>query len=294
MTALYLIDGSFELFRCYYGAPRARLDDGREVGAVRGLFETLASLLREEDLVYTAMAFDEVEALQARSSEDTENIHAQYDLAVETGLALGIDTWVMAGYSADDAIASAAHHFGRAPELGRIVICSTDNDFAQCVRGDRVILLNRIRKVRSGEAEVAAKFGVPPQRIPEYLALVGDKSDGIPGIPGFGPRTAAAVIRRFGAMEEIPVDVAEWDVEVRGKERLAATFRERRSEALAYRDASIKRLDAPLPGSLEEAALPRRPPPERRGPGRRCRGPGSPEPDRPLPRLKRGSGPVQS
>ncbi len=252
MAALYLIDGSFELFRCYYGAPRARLDDGREVGAVRGLFETLASLLREEDLVYTAMAFDEVEALQARSSEDTENIHAQYPLAVETGLALGIDTWVMSGYSADDAIASAAHHFGRAAELSRIVICSTDNDFAQCVRGDRVVLLNRIRKVCSGEAEVERKFGVPPARIPEYLALVGDKSDGIPGIPGFGPRTAAAVIRRFGAMEEIPVDVDEWDVEVRGRERLAATFRERRAEAIAYRDASIKRLDAPLPGSLEE------------------------------------------
>ena len=252
MTALYLIDGSFELFRCYYGSPRARLDDGREVGAVRGLFQTLASLLREEDLAYTAMAFDDVEALQAREPADTENIHAQYPLAVETGQALGIDTWVMSGYSADDAIASAAHHFGPAPELSRIVICSTDNDFAQCVRGERVILLDRIRKVRAGEAEVAAKFGVPPRRIPEYLALVGDKSDGIPGIPGFGPRSAAAVIRRFGAMEEIPMDAAEWDVEVRGRERLAATFRERRAEAIGYRDASIKRLDAPLPGSLEE------------------------------------------
>jgi 5'-3' exonuclease len=219
---------------------------------VRGLFQTLASLLREEGLVYTAMAFDDVAALEAREQQDTDNIQSQYPLAVEVGYALGIDAWVMSDFSADDAIASAAHRYSSEAELSQIVICSSDNDFAQCVRGERIVVWNRIRKERMGEAGVLRKFGVPPERIPEYLALVGDKSDGIPGIPGFGPKASSAVIRRYGPMEEIPMDVGDWDVEIRGKERLAATLRERRAEAIGYRDASIKSVEAPLPDSLED------------------------------------------
>ena len=253
MAALYLIDGSFELFRCYFGAPKAQTADGREVGALRTLFSATASLLRDEGLTHVAMAFDEKQVLEAREPEDTANIQAQYDLAHEVGCALGIAVWSMEGFSCDDALATAAHRFAEFAELDRVVICSSDNDFAQCVRGERVVLYNRIQRKLIDEAGVLAKFGVPPERIPAWLALVGDKSDGIPGIPGFGPKAAAAVLRRFGRMEDIPLEPEAWaDLGVRGATKLAATFAERRVEALAYRDQGIKRLDAPVATDLEE------------------------------------------
>lgn len=253
MTALYLIDGSFELFRCFFGAPRAQRSDGAEIGAVRTLFGTTLALLREDALTHVAVAFDDVNLLEAREPEDTALIHAQYDLARDVFGALGVTVWTMSGFSADDALATSAHRFDTDPSLDRIVICSSDNDFAQCVRGERVVLYNRIRRVMLDEAAVLQKFGVPPERIPAWLALVGDKSDGIPGIPGFGPKAAAAVLRRFGRMEDIPLDVSAWeDLEVRGSAKLAATFVERRAEAIGYRDQGIKRLDAPLPETLDE------------------------------------------
>ncbi len=253
MASLYLIDGSFELFRCFFGAPRSQRSDGGEVGAVRTLFGTTLTLLREEALTHVAVAFDDVSLLEAREPEDTELIRAQYDLARDVFHALGVTVWTMSGFSADDALATSAHRFVTEPSLERIVICSSDNDFAQCVRGERVLLYNRIKRVMLDEAAVLEKFGVPPERIPAWLALVGDKSDGIPGIPGFGPKAAAAVLRRFGRMEDIPQDVAGWaDVDVRGSARLAATFIERRAEAIGYRDQGIKRLDAPVSEDLDE------------------------------------------
>lgn len=253
MPALYLIDGSFELFRCFFGAPRAQRSDGGEVGAVRTLLGTTLALLREEALTHVAVAFDEVDLLEARQPEDTELIHAQYDLARDVFAALGVTVWTMSGFSADDALATTAHRFESEPSLERIVICSGDNDFAQCVRGERVVLYNRIKRVVLNEAAVLEKFGVPPESIPGWLALVGDKSDGIPGIAGFGPKAAAAVLRRWGRMEDIPMEAGAWEeLEVRGKAKLAATFIERRQEAIGYRDQGIKRLDAPLPESLED------------------------------------------
>ena len=253
MPGLYLIDGSFELFRCYYGAPKAQLDSGEEVAAVRTLFRSLAALLRQPELTHAAIAFDDVGLLVAREESDTVLIQSQYDAALETARALGIALWQMSQYQADDAIATAAHRFGADPLLDEIVICSSDNDFAQCVRGERVILLNRIKRERTGEAGVVAKFGVGPGFIPEYLSLVGDPSDGIPGISGFGPKSAAAAIRRFGRLEDFPEDPAEWEsLEVRGRQKLALTFAARRAEALDYRDRSIKCIDVPLPESLDD------------------------------------------
>lgn len=253
MAALYLIDGSFELFRCFFGAPRAQRADGAEVGAVRTLFGTTLALLREEALTHVAVAFDDVALLEAREPEDTALVQAQYDLARNVFSALGVTVWTMSGFSADDALATSAHRFDTDPSLDRIVICSSDNDFAQCVRGERIVLYNRIRRVMLDEAAVLEKFGVPPERIPAWLALVGDKSDGIPGIPGFGPKATAAVLRRFGRMEDIPLELSAWaDLDVRGAAKLAATFIERRDEAIGYRDQGIKRLDAPLNETLDE------------------------------------------
>ncbi|HCL30324.1 MAG TPA: flap endonuclease [Candidatus Latescibacteria bacterium] len=253
MASLYLIDGSFELFRCFFGAPRAQRSDGAEVGAVRTLFGTTLTLLREEALTHVAVAFDDVDLLEAREPEDTELIHAQYDLARDVFAALGVTVWTMSGFSADDALATSAHRFDSEPSLDHIVICSSDNDFAQCVRGERILLYNRIKRLMMNEAGVLEKFGVPPELIPSWLALVGDKSDGIPGIPGFGPKATATVLRRFGRMEDIPLEAAAWEqLDVRGKAKLATTFIERRAEAIGYRDQGIKRLDAPVTESLAE------------------------------------------
>ena len=174
-----------------------------------------------------AIAFDDVMSLQARDPEDTALIHSQYDLALDVARALAIPLWPMAHYQADDAIATAAHRFYSEATLDEIVICSSDNDFAQCVRGERVVLLNRIKAERTDEAGVVAKFGVSPERIPEFLGLVGDPSDGIPGIEGFGRKSAAAVIDRFGRLENFPADPADWDVKVRSVQKLAQTFGER-------------------------------------------------------------------
>ena len=252
MAGLYLIDGSFELFRCYYGAPKAQLDSGEEVAAVRTLFRSLAALLRQPEVTHAAIAFDDVSLLVAREESDTVLIQSQYETALETARALGVTLWQMSEYQADDAIATAAHRFGSDPVLDEIVICSSDNDFAQCVRGERVVLLNRIKRERTDEAGVVARFGVGPGFIPEYLSLVGDPSDGIPGIAGFGPKSAGAAIRRFGRLEDFPQDPAEWEsLEVRGRQKLARTFAARRAEALDYRDRSIKSIDVPLPENLD-------------------------------------------
>jgi 5'-3' exonuclease len=253
MASLYVIDGSFELFRCFFGAPRAQRSDGAEIGAVRTLFGSTLSLLREEALTHAAVAFDDVALLEAREAEDTALVQAQYDLARDVFAALGVTVWTMSGFSADDALATAAHRFFADASLENIVLCSSDNDFAQCVRGERVLLYNRIRRVMLNEAGVLEKFGVPPERIPGWLALVGDKSDGIPGIPGFGPKAAATVLRQFGRMENIPLQIEAWaELDLRGSTKLAATFIERRAEAIGYRDQGIKRLDAPITESLEE------------------------------------------
>lgn len=253
MATLYLIDGSFELFRCFFGAPRAQRPDGLEIGAVRTLFGSTLTLLREPGLTHVAVAFDEVGLLEAREPEDTALIQSQYDLARDVFQALGVPVWTMQGFSADDALATAAHHFHADTSLQRIVICSSDNDFAQCVRNDRIVLYNRIKRVVLNEAGVLEKFGVPPERIPAWLALVGDKSDGIPGIPGFGPKATSAVLRRFGRMEDIPIEPEAWaDLDIRGAAKLAATFAERRQEALQYRDQGIKRLNAPVTLTLAE------------------------------------------
>jgi 5'-3' exonuclease len=251
---VHLIDGTFELFRCFHGAPRATDGDGREVGAVRGILYTFTSLLRQPDVTHVAVAFDQMAGRLRKDGLNSDNalIGSQYMPAADATRALGMTLWPMHRYQADDALASGTALYKNAPGVEQVVICSTDKDVAQCVDGDRVILLDRIRKRFANEQGVIEKFGVGPALIPELLGLVGDPADGLPGVPGFGPKTAATLLNRYGRIEEIPDDHRQWQVKVRGPERLAASLNARRREALMVRNLAILRTDLPIPDSIDD------------------------------------------
>lgn len=257
---VHLIDGTFELFRAHYGAPSARSPDGREVGATRGLLRSLAALLREPDCTHVAVAFDRViesfrnELFTGYKTGDgiDPDLLAQFPLAERAAAALGVVVWPMVEFEADDALATAAARWADAPDVDTVLICSPDKDLAQCVRGDRVVTFDRIRRRLVDEAAVVAKFGVGPASIPDWLALVGDKADGIPGIPRWGAKSAAAVLARYRHIDAIPDDPAAWDVQVRGAGALAASLRAHRDEAALYRTLATLRTDVPLSESLAD------------------------------------------
>ena len=257
---VHLVDGTYELFRAFYGAPPAQDAEGRPVGALRALVSTLLSLLREPEVSHVACAFDHViESFRNelfagyKTGEGIEpDLLAQFHPAEAAVRDLGVVAWPMIELEADDALATAAARFRDAPGVDQVVICSPDKDLAQCVSGTRVICRDRQRRSDRDERGVVARFGVPPPSIPDWLALVGDSADGIPGIPGFGEKTAAAVLARHGRVEAIPDDPREWDVEVRGRDRLAAALRERREDALLYRRLATLRTDAPLAEGLSD------------------------------------------
>ncbi|HWV38102.1 MAG TPA: 5'-3' exonuclease H3TH domain-containing protein [Vulgatibacter sp.] len=255
---VHLIDGTYELFRAHFGAPPARAPDGMEVGAARGLLRSLAMLVRQEGVTHVAVAFDHViESFRNElfdgyktSAGVPEELLAQFGLAEEASRALGIVTWPMVEVEADDAIATAAARFRDDPRVERIFLGSPDKDLAQCVEGDRVVLWDRRRDLVLDEAAVVEKFGVSPASIPDWLALVGDTADGIPGLPQWGAKTSAAVLARWRRLEEIPADPAAWEVKVRGASSLAETLRTRFDDALLYRRLATLRTDVPLAESL--------------------------------------------
>jgi 5'-3' exonuclease len=248
-VSLYLVDGTFELFRCFHGAPRHRIG-GQEVGAVRGLLWTLVSLLRTPDLTHVALAFDRMPRPRPGDAGADALIRGQASLAADVVRALGIVFWPAVRWQADDLLATGAARY--AAEVDRLVLCSTDKDLSQCVRGQRVVLLDRIRKRETDEDGVRERFGVAPAQMPDWFALVGDPSDGLAGLPGWGPKAAGAVLTAHGRVEDIPLDPARWGVTLRGAERLAAVLAERRDEAILYRDLSILRTDLPLPQTLAD------------------------------------------
>jgi len=256
VTALYLVDGTFELFRCFHGAPRARVD-GAEVGALRGLLWTLVKLLRREDLTHVAVAFDRMAPPAKKDGSPDSLLRSQNRPAAEIVRALGVTLWPMSrGFQADDALATGAAMYGDL--VDRTIICTRDKDLLQCVVGERVVVLDRGAGKVSDEAEVVRRFGIRPAQIPAYHALVGDPSDGLGGLPGWGPKSAAAVLARYGTIEDVPD--GDWDVPVRGSARLAATLVERRLEAILARNLSRLRTDVPLPHTIADLA--RRPPDE--------------------------------
>ena len=251
---LHLVDATFELFRAYYSRPAETGPDGRPVNAVRGLIDSMLSLLREPDVSHVAAATDYViESWRNdvypgyKSSLGLDPLLlAQFRDAERALRALGITTWPMVEDEADDGLAAAVARFAGAPGVEQVVICSVDKDLAQCVDGARIVLRDRMRNITYDEPKVLEKFGVAPVSIPDYLALVGDSSDGYPGLPGWGAKSAAAVLRRWVHLEDIPDAAAEWDVPVRGAATLAATLRDHRAEAALYRRLAILNADADI------------------------------------------------
>jgi 5'-3' exonuclease len=256
---VHVVDGTYELFRAYFGAPPARARDGAEVGATRGLVRSLAALLREDGVTHVAIAFDHViESFRNRifpgykTGEGVPaDLLAQFPLAEDAARALGLVVWPMVEFECDDALATAAARFGDAPGVEQVVICTPDKDLAQCVRGSRVVGFDRMRRRLLDEDGVHAKFGVGPSSIPDWLALVGDTADGIPGVPRWGEKSASVVLARYVHLEGIPESEAAWEVKVRGSAALATSLREHRHDAELYRRLATLRTDVPLAEDLE-------------------------------------------
>ncbi len=256
---LYLIDGTYELFRAHFGAPPRSAPDGRPIGAVTGLVQSLLMLLREERPDFIACAFDHVvesfrnDLFDGYKTGDgvPEDLFAQFDLAETAARSIGITVWPMVEFEADDAIASAASKWKDDPSLEKIVICSVDKDLMNLVDGSRVVLWDRRRDLTYTEAEVVERFGVSPSSIPDYLALVGDSADGIPGVPRWGAKGTAAVLSEYGCMEDIPDSYEDWTKTVRGGKTLAQNLSANRENALLYKTLATLRTDAPIAESLE-------------------------------------------
>ena len=252
---IHLIDGTFELFRAFFGAPSATAPDGLEVGATRAFMRSMVALLARPGISHLGVAFDTViESFRNqmfdgyKTGEGLEPVlHDQFPLVEEASEALGLTTWRMVEFEADDALATAAARVTDDPRVEQVVLCSPDKDLTQCVRGDRVITWDRIRDRTLDEEGVVAKFGVAPASIPDYLGLVGDNADGIPGLPRWGAKSTSTVLSRYPHVEDIPDDAEDWQVKVRGAKGLAKTLRERRDDARLYRDLAILRTDVPMP-----------------------------------------------
>ena len=258
---LHLIDGTFELFRAHYAPrPGRTAPDGRDVKATVGVASSVLRLLDDPDerATHLAVAFDNpVESFRNRLFDGYKTgegmdpaLAAQFDLVEEVTAALGIVVWSMDEYEADDALATAARRWRGDVEQVRIL--TPDKDLGQCVVGTRVVQVDRIRRRVIDEDGVRARNGVAPASIPDWLALVGDTADGIPGIPGFGAKTAAALLSHYGTVEAIPDDPAIWAVRVRGALRLGAALNAMRDEAALYRTLATLVEDVPLAESLED------------------------------------------
>ena len=241
---VHLVDGTFELFRCFHGAPRATAGD-REVGAARGFLATMVALL--SDATHLAVAFDSVVSPAGRPGSDSESLIAhQAPLAAEAVRALGLTVWPTGRYQADEMLATAAARYADDPSVDRVIICSNDKDFHQCVRSDRVVVLDRIRDVVTDEPSVRSRYGVEPTQLPDLFALVGDPSDGLPGVPGWGVKSSTKLLGRYGRLDDVPADPERWDLELRGRHRLAAALVDRWDETLLCRDLAKLRTDLPL------------------------------------------------
>ncbi len=255
---VHLVDGTFELFRAYYSAPAVSLPDGREVGAARGFARSMLALTNAEDVTHVAVAFDHViESFRNRlypgykTGEGIEPaLFSQFPLVEQVTRALGIVAWPMVEFEADDALASAAQRFAAEPAVEEVVICSPDKDLCQCAVEPKVVLWDRIRDQRMKAAQVVEKFGVEPGSIPDYLALVGDSADGIPGVPRWGKKSAAQVLARYTSLEEIPPRAELWDISVRGAKGLAEQLAEHREAAALYKQLATLRRDVPLDEEL--------------------------------------------
>ena len=257
---VHLVDGTYELYRSWFGAPESKSPGGQEVGATRGFLRSMAAMLRDDEVTHVGCAFDQrVESFRNelfdgyKTGEGLEPaLFAQFPLAERASQALGMVTWPMVTFEADDALAAAAAKFADAPDVEQVVICSPDKDLCQCVRDNEVVTLDRRREIVLDSDGVREKFGVWPESIPDYLALVGDAADGIPGIARWGAKSASTVLGKLLHLENISDDHEQWGVKVRGGAALAHNLSEQRDDAILYRTLATLRTDVPIEESLDD------------------------------------------
>jgi 5'-3' exonuclease len=257
---IHLIDGTYELFRSFYGAPGKKAPDGREVGATLGLLRSLLLLISGSGVTHLACSFDHViESFRNdlypgyKTGEGVApDLLEQFPLAEEAVSAFGVVVWPMIEFEADDAIASAVARFQDEPAVEQIVICSPDKDLAQLVSGSRVVCWDRRRDIIYDEEAVMEKYGVPPASIPDWLALVGDAADGFPGIPAWGEKSAATVLSRYAHIETIPEDYHQWGLSAGRALRLAENLSTHQQDAFLFRRLATLRRDVPLEEDLPD------------------------------------------
>lgn len=257
---IHLVDGTYELFRSFYGPPPKKSPDGREVGATIGLLRSMLALISDSEVTHIACAFDHViesfrnelyPGYKTGAGIDPDLL-AQFSLAEEAVSALGIVIWPMVEFEADDAIATAAVRFKDQPGVDQVVICSPDKDLTQLVSGDHVVCWDRRRDITYNETAVVEKYGVPPASIPDWLALVGDSADGIPGIPTWGAKSAAELLSKYQHIEAIPDDITEWSISAGRARRLAENLAAHREQARLYRQLTTLRTDVPLAENVDD------------------------------------------
>ena len=256
---IHLIDGTYELFRHFYAVPSARDEEGREVGATRGVVASVLGMINR-GATHVGVATDHViESFRNRlwpgyktGAGVDPNLLSQFGLLEDALTALGVTVWPMVEYEADDALAAAAVLAAADARVEQVIICTPDKDLAQTVSGTRIVQLNRRTNVTRDEAGVVAKFGVLPASIPDYLALVGDAADGYPGLPGWGAKSSAAVLARYLHLEAIPEDPRTWGVNAANSGTLAATLGRERERAFLFRDLATLRTDIPVFDDVDE------------------------------------------
>jgi 5'-3' exonuclease len=257
---IHLVDGTYELFRGFYGPPPKKAPDGREVGATLALLRSMLTLVSDEGATHVGVAFDHViesfrnelfPGYKTGAGIDPD-LYAQFSLAEEALSALGLVVWPMVEFEADDALATAAARFRDDPSVEQVVICSPDKDLAQLVSGERVVCWDRRRGITYDEAAVIEKYGVSPASIPDWLALTGDSADGIPGVPTWGAKSSAALLSRFGHIEAIPGDIKEWGLPAGRARRLHENLSAHRARARLYRQLATLRQDVPLDEALAD------------------------------------------
>jgi 5'-3' exonuclease len=256
---IYLVDGTYELFRHYYALPSARDRDGLEVAAVRGVLASVLGMIKA-GATHIAVATDHViESFRNelwpdyKTSEGIEPaLLAQFPLLEEVLTAAGVVVWPMVEFEADDALAAGAMAASKDSRVERVIICTPDKDLAQAVRGTRVVQLNRRTRTTFDQAAIVQKFGVLPESIPDYLALVGDSADGYPGLGGWGAKSSAAVLAKYVHLENIPADCREWRVNAANASALAATLAREQQQALLFRTLATLRTDIPLFDNVDQ------------------------------------------
>lgn len=257
---IHLVDGTYELFRAHFGAPPKKAPNGQEVGATLGLIRSMLLLLSDPEVTHVAVAFDHViESFRNKmyagykSSEGVDPVILnQFPLAEAAIKALGLVTWPMSKFEADDAIATAVAKFKKSKQVEQIVICSVDKDLTQMVDGDRVICWDRRREILLNEKGVTEKFGVSPESIPDFLALVGDSADGYPGIQGWGEKSTATVLAKYKHIEAIPKDPNKIPLSLGRATTLLENLQKNYKDALLFRELSTLRTDVPLKETLAD------------------------------------------